>query len=167
MPTHLTAMKRSGPSCPAHYLAGRGRLRGRKLDYGCGRGFDASYYGMKKYDPHWFPTLPTGLFDTITCTYVLNVVGPREQGRIVKRIRELLTPNGRGYVSVRRDFRKDYRTKNATQRCVRLRLPVLHEEKGAFCIYVITRFDKPRVGCYRKSTATTAATEKSGSEDND
>lgn len=167
MPTHLTAMKRSGPSCPAYYLASEGRLRGRKLDYGCGRGFDADHYGMKKYDPHWFPTPPKGLFDTITCTYVLNVVGPAEQRHIVQRIRNLLTPNGRGYIAVRRDFKHNYRTKNATQRRVRLRLPVLHEERGAFCIYVVTRIDKSRVRCYRKSTATTAAAEKSGREDND
>lgn len=73
---HLTAISRKSPSAPMMYLAKMGLLKGKMLDYGCGRGYDADAFGMAKYDPFWFKCddFCAGEFDTITCNYVLNVI---------------------------------------------------------------------------------------------
>ena len=80
--SHLTAIPRRRPSLPMRWLADNGWLEGLKcLDYGCGRGYDAYYYGMSSWDPHWNGgwTPPARSFDVVTCLYVLNVVPPEER----------------------------------------------------------------------------------------
>jgi hypothetical protein len=47
---------------------------------------------------------PRVQYDTIVCTYVLNVVPEEVQEQILETIRGLLKPEGRAYVSVRRDI---------------------------------------------------------------
>ena len=104
--SHKTAITRTVASRPCIWLAKEGRLLGRTLDYGCGRGKDADRFKLEKYDPHYASELPEGKFNTIVCTYILNCVEAFERARIVSRIKKLLKPNGRAYFTVRRDVRK-------------------------------------------------------------
>lgn len=129
--THRTAISRARMSAPARHLRELGLIRGRVLDYGCGRGVDARELVCAKWDPHWSPVMPEGLFDTVLCTYVLNVVKKDEEEAILGSLRRKLAPGGRAYVSVRRDLR----TETLTQRIVELDLPVVCARKGAFCTY--------------------------------
>ena len=107
-----------------------GLLDGRILDYGCGRGFDAGELGLEAYDPYFFPDMPKGKFDTITCNYVLNVVSEEIEAWILHDIEERLTSNGVAYITVRRDLNGQ----EPTQRIVKLDLPIVEENAG-FCIY--------------------------------
>ncbi len=125
-----TAIVRRAPSLPARFLADRIRRARRPLDYGCGRGFDAAYYKMAHYDPHFYPTRPKGKFDLIAVTYVLNVVSKREETKIIRDVRRLLTKSGKVYFTVRREP-----TSAKRQRDVRLNLPIIYEKARRFCIY--------------------------------
>jgi len=99
-----TAIARRKPSKPIAALEKDGRIVGRVLDYGSGRGYDASYLGAECYDPHFEPVMPDGLFDTIVCNYVLNVIpSVEEREAVVADIRSRLKCDGRAYVSVRTD----------------------------------------------------------------
>lgn len=102
--TALTAIARNRPSAPARWLAQEGLLRGRLLDYGSGRGADARAYKMAAYDPHFAPERPAGRFDTVLCTYVLNVLPDRaEREAVLDDVLSLLRPGGSAYVTVRND----------------------------------------------------------------
>jgi hypothetical protein len=132
---HLTAISRKAPSAPAKHLHKAGLLKGRLLDYGYGRGKDADTYGMDRYDPHFFPCRPEGKYDTVTCTYVLNVVDPEDVAYILEDIRRLLAPGGIAYLTVRRDLGPAPRNgRGTTQRNVVLDLPILKETSG-YCTY--------------------------------
>lgn len=134
---HLTAIARTKPSAPARMLYDRYLLKGRCLDYGCGRGKDADTYRLDKYDPHWYPTRPTGQYDTITCTYVLNVVRPEDVPYILQDIRALLAPRGTAYLTVRRDLKGSAaKGRGTTQRNVHLDLPTL-PVSGGYCTYIL------------------------------
>lgn len=75
------------------------------LDYGCGRGFDADWFGMDKYDPYYFPELDRSKkYNRVFCTYVLNVVNLKTEYEILVDINSLLAERGVGYISVRRDM---------------------------------------------------------------
>ena len=76
------------------------------MDYGCGRGYDASHFRMDSYDPHYQPVMPIGTFDTITCNYVLNVIESiSERESIIQDVRDRLSEGGRAYFTVRTDKR--------------------------------------------------------------
>ena len=79
----------------------------RRLDYGCGRGYDADSLGMFKYDPHFFNNKPEGKFHTVWCGYVLNVLNKQEGQEVVDEIKALLHDRGMAYVAVRRDMKDD------------------------------------------------------------
>ena len=100
----LTAITRTSISGPTRYLSSQGLIKGRVLDYGCGKGFDADTLGIEKFDPNWCPALPKGKFDTIICNYVLNVVEPSEVKAIIAKVKKLLRCHGVAYFSVRRDL---------------------------------------------------------------
>ena len=135
--SHLTAITRITPSVPARKLHEAGLLQGRTLDYGCGKGKDADVFKMNRYDPHYAPLMPPGVFDTITCTYVLNVVPPEDVPNILKTIHDLLAPGGTAYVTVRRDLSsKAQKGRGTTQRNVTLDLPILKETRG-YCTYIV------------------------------
>lgn len=106
--SHKTAITRRKPSAPLKYLEGVGYFRRddvTRLDYGCGKGFDADYYGMDKYDPYYFPDLDRSKkYDIIFCTYVLNVVDEKTEFEILKDVSSLLKPDGRAMFTVRRDM---------------------------------------------------------------
>lgn len=133
--SYLTAISRTRPSAPAKYLYDVGLLCGKCLDYGCGRGKDAQIYGMVGYDPYWRPIQLTGTFDTITCTYVLNVLDPEDIPKVLKDIKTLLAPGGTAYLTVRRDLKGQTKKGRGTmQKNVVLPLPVVRET-GGYCIY--------------------------------
>jgi len=137
---YRTAMARTKPSAPMRWLDAHGLLVGRMLDYGCGHGFDAAHYGMDMYDPHYFPQEPTGLYDTITCHYVLNVMKTDERQTVVDKVSRLLDVNGRAFFSVRRDLKKTGVTSVGTyQENVIIGLPTLFEKRGRYSIYVIDK----------------------------
>lgn len=113
--THLTAISRTALSAPMRKLRDKGLLLGRVLDYGCGRGQDADLLGIDKYDPHFFPTMPEGLYDVVTCNYVLNVIeDPGARADVVSKITSLLAPGGVAYLTVRRDVRGEVATSRGT-----------------------------------------------------
>jgi len=113
--------------------------RGRHLDYGCGKGQDADRLGMDKFDPHFFPELPGAQYTTITCNYVLNVVeDPATQVNIINHIRELLTEDGKAYVTVRADVKVDGPTSKGWQGTVTLNFPIVKKTSG-YTIYRVTK----------------------------
>lgn len=104
--SHLTAISRKAPSAPMKWLDANGLLKGKKLDYGCGRGYDADTFGMEKYDPFWFKCddFCAGEFDTITCMYVLNVIeDSRERAYAIEKMQRWLKPDGKLFIAVRAD----------------------------------------------------------------
>jgi len=136
--SHLTAITRKRVSTPCNWLSKKELLKGRCLDYGCGKGKDADTLGMEKYDPYHFPQLPTGKFDTITCIYVLNVVQERERSEILRNISKYLAVGGKAYLAVRRDIKKEGYTKRLTwQENVILPYRVVYESPSRFVIYEI------------------------------
>lgn len=88
----------------------------RKLGFDCD-GYDPfpAYAGKDKKtgeektqsfaDKHLylFHKLPNKKYDIITCTYVLNVRGEEDRKKILSQIRSRLKPNGKAFVSVRKD----------------------------------------------------------------
>ena len=102
---HQTAMKRSRLSTPARFLIKERLLRGDILDYGCGRGDDARFLKCDKFDPHYHRVKITKQYDTILCTYVLNVCAHPD--RVIEKVIGLLKDVGTAYFSVRRDVPKE------------------------------------------------------------
>ncbi len=130
MAAYKTAIARKSPSVPMKRLATAGRLVGRMLDYGCGRGCDARTYGMDSYDPHFQPVMPDGTFETITCNYVLNVIASEsERESVLRDIRSRLSAGGCAYITVRNDRKalNGYTSKGTWQGLVVLDLPVVHK----------------------------------------
>ena len=141
MVAHRTAIARKAPSAPMKQLKANGRLVGRMMDYGSGRGFDANHFRMESYDPYFDPVMPDGLFDTITCNFVLNVVeSEAERATILQDIRNRLEKTGRAYISVRTDHANlNGRTKIGTwQGRIVLDAPIVSKGSG-FVTYCITR----------------------------
>jgi hypothetical protein len=102
--SHRTAIARKALSGPARYLREAGLLRGRLLDWGCGRGFDCDELGAVGFDPHYRPELPVGQFDSAYCVYVLNVIPDQaERDRVQDSVVERLKPGGVAYFAVRAD----------------------------------------------------------------
>ena len=137
--THKTAIKRTKASAPAQVLHYANRLTGNMLDYGCGHGYDAAEFDMDAYDKYYYPSVCyDDTYDTILCTYVLNVVSKKEQQFILDDIKRLLTPWGTAYITVRNDLECN----SCTQRNVKLRLPQLVHNKKWFRIYILRRGEK-------------------------
>ena len=105
--SELTAIARRKVSKPTERALAINLIKGRVLDYGCGRLVDARYlaeygYAVSCYDKYYQPEMPEGKFDTILCIYVLNVVNQLEQAAIVNDMMTRLNKNGRIIVAVRR-----------------------------------------------------------------
>ncbi|MBN1936668.1 MAG: HIT domain-containing protein [Anaerolineae bacterium] len=110
--SHLTVKERRRVSFPARHLFNQYLIRGRVLDFGSGLGADVDFLRQKgfditSYDPHYAPDPPQGKFDTIICTYVLNILLPEEQAHVLMAVAELLKPEGKAYFTVRRDIQQD------------------------------------------------------------
>lgn len=78
---HKTAKKRKMASTPLVDAYAGGAVSGRILDFGCGYGADVEFlreegFKAEGYDPNTpeFSKMPRGKFNTVMCTYVLNVV---------------------------------------------------------------------------------------------
>jgi len=142
--SQLTAPHRDSPSEPMVYLADQDRLYGRVLDYGCGHGYDADYYGLDGYDPYLRPKKPKGKYDTITCMFVLNVLeNEAEAVRVLTDIQSHLKRNGMAYIVVRNDKRAltGGPTEIGTyQQHVVLRLPVRRCQDG-YVMYTLDNED--------------------------
>lgn len=116
-----TAMSRGGISGPAKFAKENKLIpNGRMLDFGCGRGVDAAAFNMEHYEPflskvqkkdgsgpevpkEW-GQMPSGEFDVVMCTYVLNVVPTEQVEGVIAQIKGKLKPNGVAIVSIRRDL---------------------------------------------------------------
>lgn len=139
-----TAVARKKPSAPLRYLSEHNLLVGDCLDYGSGRGFDADYYGMDKYDPYkaeWSNILlgTYKRYDTIVCSYVLNVVPMEVEYEILDNIQCLLKGDGTAYISVRRDFNRFHLSAKTLQRKVVLQLESVYLKKNRFEIYRMSK----------------------------
>jgi len=127
-----TAIYRDRMTAPVKSLMFDGLIKGRILDYGCGHSKDGFLLGGDRYDPYYFPEKPEGRYDTILCTYVLNVVDALTARGITESIKELLAPSGNAYITVRRDMKRV----GPVQRLVRLKLPTV-KENSSFATYVL------------------------------
>ena len=139
---HKTAIARKTVSVPMRGLFDKGRITGRALDYGSGRGFDAAHFGMECYDPHYSPLMPDGLFETVTCNYVLNVIESAEERlRVMRAIQNALAPNGTAYITVRNDKKALIgKTRTGTwQGLIVLDLPVVQRGSG-YVTYELSPF---------------------------
>ena len=145
MQSHNTAIARKKPSSPLLYIEKSNLLKGSVLDYGCGKGADERYLKSKgldvdSYDPYWNNVdLKNKKYDTILCTYVLNVVTDFAEQDILKKILGLLNDGGKAYLTVRRDIKKEGETSRGFQRNVTLNYPVVKEYKGNYCIYEVSK----------------------------
>lgn len=108
-----TAQNRGAPSLPMAWYKTGGRLRGKILDFGCGRDVPVSGVQIARYDPAYQPDLTTltEQYDTITLNYVLNVI-PLEAHRaqLLLALRALLNPGGRLLIAVYRKGDQDSKT---------------------------------------------------------
>lgn len=138
--SYNTAIARKKASAPLRFLEKEGLINGSVLDYGCGKGADYTHlvqggYSAESYDPHWRPISLSDLkFDTILCTYVLNVVTKDSEEEILGSISSLLKKGGQAYISVRRDLKREGPTSRGFQRHVSLNAEVV-KENSSFCIY--------------------------------
>lgn len=135
---YKTAIKRVKLSAPVSYLKNAGLLKGRLLDYGCGRGFDAFATNADKYDLHFFKDKPKGTFDTIWCVYVLNVIeSEKVRQEVVSDVVSMLSATGTAFFAVRTDVKNLVgKTSIGTwQGLVQLNLPLLFRN-SSFAIYV-------------------------------
>lgn len=146
--SHLTAIARKNASAPARWLVDQGLVPGpvyaaliRHLDYGCGRGRDADTFGWDGYDPYYAPTPPVGHYDSITCTFVLNVIESTvERKAVLRRIVSLLKDDGVAYITVRRDVKiGGYTSRGTYQENIILHDCEVVRETPGYCIYKITR----------------------------
>lgn len=139
---HPTARSRDDVSAPLRWLDDQGLLRGKILDFGAGRGVDAEAIGATAYDPNSpapMNEFPEGEFDTIVSIYVLNVVPPEEQKKIVSQIKSLLADGGTAYLAVRRDLEKG--VKGPPQWWVELSDAECVHEDSRFCVYSVNNGD--------------------------
>lgn len=109
---HLTAKERETLSFPAKLLLNKSLLVGDVLDFGCGFGKDVELLKSKSvniigYDKYYFPKYPKIKFDTIICSYVLNVLLPEEQATVLMELSQLIKPTGKVYIAVRRDLQNE------------------------------------------------------------
>lgn len=120
--SHLTAKERDKLSFPAKLLLNKKFLVGDVLDFGCGFGKDVELLKIKGinivgYDKHYSPEFPTKRFDTIICLYVLNVLLPEEQAKVLIELSQLVKPTGKVFIAVRRDLQYEgFRTHKLHQK---------------------------------------------------
>jgi diadenosine tetraphosphate (Ap4A) HIT family hydrolase len=120
--SHLTAKEREYLSFPAKVLFKQNLLVGDVLDFGCGFGNDVRILNGKGveiegYDNHYFPEYPSKKYDTIICFYVLNVLLPEEQALVLMELSQLVKPDGKVYIAVRRDLQYEgFRTHKIHQK---------------------------------------------------
>jgi SAM-dependent methyltransferase len=138
--TGKTAIHRTTISAPLLSFVKNKLIRGSVLDYGCGYGKDLEYLQQfcidaDGWDPNHKPdTTPLKRkWDTVLCTYVLNVIeDPLVRNNIVEAIKELVNPGGNAYISVRNDIKelKGKTSIDTWQGLVTLDLPIIRKNSG-------------------------------------
>jgi len=122
-----TAITRSAPSAPLKKilsLTDFPKPEGTKiLDFGCGKGRDVQQlkemgYDAQGYDQHFQPKKPTGKFDVVFCTFVINTRGEDEEAGIIRELKKYTKPSGRIFISVRPDVKEAYTSDKGLQRPV-------------------------------------------------
>lgn len=108
---HKTAIHRKKPSHTVKTIEKSGIIKNRIFDFGCGTGSDVNFLKSKKYkvsywDPHFYPKNPPSnfishSFQTIFCTYILNVISKKDRMAAIKKIQGLLHKNGKAFFTVR------------------------------------------------------------------
>lgn len=152
---YLTALKRTKMSVPIRYLLSHQLLKGRILDFGCGFGYDVDVlhrlgYNISGYDNYYQPELPKEKYDTIICSYVLNVLEPSPQAEVLMDVSNLLKPNGTAYFAVRRDLDKEGFRLHAIHKQYTYQCNVKLPFKSLICnksyeIYQYNHFNKLRI----------------------
>lgn len=166
--SHLTAKEREKASFPLNKLLREKRIKGRVLDYGSGHGKDVEHlkslgFDAIGYDPYYAPEMPEGKFDTITCTYVLNVLEPERQADVIMRVSYLLKPEGVAYFAVRRDLKREGFRKHAKHDAHTYQCNVVLKTESVFEnefteIYAFRKFNLAQAGV--KSQCVFCALEK-------
>jgi 2-polyprenyl-3-methyl-5-hydroxy-6-metoxy-1,4-benzoquinol methylase len=131
--SYKTAIVRKKLSSPTQYLLDNELIRGRVLDYGCGKGFDCDWLKCHGYDPHHRNVNLHGKYDTILCNFVLNVLRTKqERDFVANTVFNLLEKGGNAFFAVRNDKGKlNGKTKIGTYQClVTMRLPILKKTSG-------------------------------------
>ena len=108
--SYLTAMHRTSRSTPAQ-KAYENIIAPRNfktvLDWGCGHGADVAFFKEKKikavgYDQFYSPKEPSGKYDCVMCTYVLNVLKTKmARQECLAKARRHLKKDGRIVISAR------------------------------------------------------------------
>ena len=102
---HRTAIARTAPSAPHRAWKQAGLLKGRVLDYGSGRGADCKATATRCYDPHHpdpkVRATPSGDYDVVTLTYVLNVLPPDERRAALRAAAKRVRRGGHLLLAVR------------------------------------------------------------------
>lgn len=124
------AVQRKTVSFAARWLVEHGHVKGRVLDFGCGFGFDADYYGWEAFDPYYRQAEPSGLFDTIICNHVLNMLTRGSRHQAMERMQELLEASGMAYLIVPRNIPTSGKLalRKRIQNYVRLSLPSVYAD---------------------------------------
>jgi len=82
----------------------------RLLDFGCGRGTDVQFYrelgidaaGWDPYPPFGYAKRPVGIFDIVTCVFVLNVIpNPSARLKALNDAMSFASDSGRVVVATR------------------------------------------------------------------
>jgi len=135
---YKTAIQRKQVSVPARWLEKHGLLNGRILDYGCGQGYDCTWLDCDGYDPYYQPAMPDGLFDTVICNYVLNVIPENEWNDVINGILQKLKSGGVAYITVRNDRRhlNGWTSRQTYQTMVDLVYPIIYQN-SFFRIYKV------------------------------
>jgi SAM-dependent methyltransferase len=139
------AIRRETVSKAARFLEGRHLLKGRVLDYGCGFGFDADHFGWEAFDPHYRQNRPEGVFDTVICNHVANMLTRKSRQELFQTLRDLLAPGGKAYIAVSRKIPKEGKMalRKRIQNYVVLTLPSLFrdDELEIYCLEKESAFD--------------------------
>jgi|2_EtaG_2_1085320.scaffolds.fasta_scaffold00330_31 hypothetical protein len=137
---YKTAITRSKLSTAAQYLVDNDLLKGKCLDFGCGKGFDCDALGIDGYDPHYRPRhLEFDGYDTVMCNFVLNCLPEEEWFDVIKGIiGTLKLDGGIAYISVRNDKKNlnGFTMKDTFQTFVELDYPIVKKTSN-FVMYKI------------------------------
>lgn len=108
MNSKRTAITRKKASRPLQAALELDAVKGKVLDYGCGKGHDVTELHMlgfkaSRYDPNFFPRKPRGRFQTVLMTYVVNVLQPTERNAAILDAWKYVKKGGRLIVTSHTD----------------------------------------------------------------
>ncbi|PQO28816.1 hypothetical protein [Blastopirellula marina] len=100
------ALRRGTVSFAAQWLMDTRRIEGRTLDYGCGFGMDADHFSWDAFDPYYRPQPIEGVYDTIVCNHVLNMLTRCSRQKAIEDIQRRLSNGGTAWLIVPRNIPK-------------------------------------------------------------